>query len=232
MNSFDEDTIKALLAKYAGPEEDSDPKARKRRRIIRAAAGLFTRQGYRKTSMEEVARQAGVAKGTVYLYFKNKVDLLIAAIADEKRQYLHLFAAFMQPEVPARERLRRFLWLGFTAGQQLPMLSRLMGGDREIMLALEEMEPAQRAEVQGMGAEHLTLMIRDACGEDNLNEVALDERARVLMGLFYCSGAFFGEKVRSGLSLERFGQVLADLLVDGMFSNATGSGRSGAQGKE
>ena len=38
---------------------------------------LFERLGYRRTSVDEVARQAGVAKGTVYLYFKTKADLLV-----------------------------------------------------------------------------------------------------------------------------------------------------------
>jgi AcrR family transcriptional regulator len=46
--------------------------------ILDAAERLFTQFGYRRTSVEDVAREAGVAKGTVYLYFESKVALFRA----------------------------------------------------------------------------------------------------------------------------------------------------------
>ena len=50
--------------------------------IFKAAEKLFARQGYHKTSMEQVADQAEVSVGTVYFYFKNKEDLLVHLIGD------------------------------------------------------------------------------------------------------------------------------------------------------
>ena len=50
--------------------------------IFKAAEKLFARQGYHKTSMEQVADQAEVSVGTVYFYFKNKEDLLVHLIDD------------------------------------------------------------------------------------------------------------------------------------------------------
>src|SRR6266498_2768644 len=44
--------------------------------ILRAAARVFARSGYFNAKVSDVARTAGVADGTVYLYFKNKDDLL------------------------------------------------------------------------------------------------------------------------------------------------------------
>ncbi len=46
--------------------------------IIEAARRVFTREGFKKASMEKIAEEAGLAKGTVYLYFPNK-DQLVAA---------------------------------------------------------------------------------------------------------------------------------------------------------
>ena len=43
--------------------------------IIRAAATVFSRRGYRLTQMEEIAREADVSKATLYYYFKGKIDL-------------------------------------------------------------------------------------------------------------------------------------------------------------
>src|SRR5216684_3913815 len=53
----------------------------KRDRILDAAQSLFVRYGVKRTSIDEVAREAGIAKGTVYLSFKSKAELF-AAIAD------------------------------------------------------------------------------------------------------------------------------------------------------
>lgn len=53
----------------------------KRGRILNAALGLFVRHGIRRTSIDDVAREAGIAKGTVYLYFDSK-DALFDAVAE------------------------------------------------------------------------------------------------------------------------------------------------------
>ena len=50
----------------------------KREAILAASVTLFGRYGYRRTSMEEIAREAGIAKGTVYLYFPTKEALFRA----------------------------------------------------------------------------------------------------------------------------------------------------------
>lgn len=45
--------------------------------ILKAAEELFARKGYQQTSIEEIADMAEVSTGTVYIYFKNKEDILI-----------------------------------------------------------------------------------------------------------------------------------------------------------
>ncbi len=55
----------------AVPESDSD----KRRQILMGASEVFLEKGYDAASMSEIARVAGVSKGTLYVYFKNKEEL-------------------------------------------------------------------------------------------------------------------------------------------------------------
>ena len=55
-------------------------KASKRQAILKAAAGHFARRPYREVLLDEIAADAEVAKGTVYLYFKNKADLYLALV--------------------------------------------------------------------------------------------------------------------------------------------------------
>ena len=58
---------------------DADPPpAPKRDAILRAAIDTFAERGYFNAQVADVARAAGVAAGTVYLYFKSKDDLLVS----------------------------------------------------------------------------------------------------------------------------------------------------------
>ncbi|MBZ5536617.1 MAG: TetR family transcriptional regulator [Acidobacteriia bacterium] len=56
------------------PRKEND----KRREILRAAVPVFARSGFFNSKVSDVAKRAGVADGTIYLYFRNKDDLLIS----------------------------------------------------------------------------------------------------------------------------------------------------------
>jgi len=59
----------------------SDP-ARKREQILDAALGLFAHEPFQAVTMERVAGRAGVAKGTLYLYFSSKEELYLGILSD------------------------------------------------------------------------------------------------------------------------------------------------------
>jgi AcrR family transcriptional regulator len=63
------------LGESAGAKND------KRSRILDAAQSLYLRYGVKRTALDDVVREAGIAKGTLYLYFDSK-DALFAAIAE------------------------------------------------------------------------------------------------------------------------------------------------------
>jgi len=57
--------------------------------LLDAAVGVFARFGYRKTSMDDVARAAGVSRQGLYLSFANKEELFRRALEHSLRQQLH-----------------------------------------------------------------------------------------------------------------------------------------------
>src|ERR1700730_5251623 len=78
-----------LLAPGSTVDEDSS----KRRQIIEGARQVFMQQGFDAASMGEIARVAGVSKGTLYVYFENKEQLFEAIVGQECRaQAEHIFA--------------------------------------------------------------------------------------------------------------------------------------------
>lgn len=64
-------------------------KQRNKQAIVQAAISLFSTQGYEKTSIEQIARAAGVGKGTFYSYFQTKKDL-IKGFCEYELEKIHL----------------------------------------------------------------------------------------------------------------------------------------------
>ena len=80
-------------------------KIKKRKCILDAAIKLFSSKGYEQTSIEELAREAGIGKGTVYSYFHNKRDI-VKAFCDDILEYARSeLAAKTSPDTPLKELL-------------------------------------------------------------------------------------------------------------------------------
>jgi AcrR family transcriptional regulator len=87
------------------PQLENDDNARLKR-IIRAAEELFKRVGFRAFTMESVARDANVAKATLYSHYKNKDELFLAVCARLARlQRSAVERALAAPGEPLDERL-------------------------------------------------------------------------------------------------------------------------------
>ncbi len=216
MTNWDYQKVVENLEQFASGFEPNDPKERKRQRIVKAAAALFIRQGYRKTSVDQVAQRAGVAKGTVYLYFKNKSELLVQAIVEEKRRYISQVMPVFEQGISPRERLKRYLRTVLIMATQMPLGARLLSGDMEILIVLEEMDDDVRDKSFELGLDLVSELLARAVAPRQPSREELRERAQVILSFMYASGIFAQDQVRGSLSMERFSELLADMLVDGI----------------
>jgi TetR/AcrR family fatty acid metabolism transcriptional regulator len=89
----------------ARPEPLPGPK---RDAILRAAIDVFAERGFFNAQVADVARAAGVAAGTVYLYFRSKDDLLISIFERSMRDALSEVRASEADKSDPVDRLRRF----------------------------------------------------------------------------------------------------------------------------
>jgi TetR/AcrR family fatty acid metabolism transcriptional regulator len=115
---------KAGTAPAAAAEAPARPTGRrsgdKRERILLAAVKVFAKNGFHATRVSEVAKAAGVADGTIYLYFRSKDELLVSLFEDRVNRLL----SYMQDELPkltsAPAKLRRVieLQLGLLEGER------------------------------------------------------------------------------------------------------------------
>ena len=86
----------------------ADKAADKRDRILSAAERIFARHGFFAAKVSDVAKEAGVADGTIYLYFKSKDDILISLFERRMRQ-LNTALKESVTGKPPREQLREFI---------------------------------------------------------------------------------------------------------------------------
>lgn len=77
--------------------------------IQQAAMELLLERGYHEMSMDEIAHRVGISKGTVYLHFPSKEDLLLALIVSFTRQFVDSIRAIIQSESTPRAKLEGIL---------------------------------------------------------------------------------------------------------------------------
>lgn len=79
----------------------------KRDRILRAAVDVFAQNGYFNAKVSEIAKAAGVADGTIYLYFDGKEDILVTIFREHTRNYLASLERELANTRSAEERIRK-----------------------------------------------------------------------------------------------------------------------------
>jgi AcrR family transcriptional regulator len=111
MSEIGENADSASLAKTecqppGRPAAGEDPV--KREQILDGALRVFTQMGFDAASMNDITREAGVSKGTLYVYFKNKEDLFAAMIERQKLRIFGKLQEILEKNLPIAETLHDF----------------------------------------------------------------------------------------------------------------------------
>lgn len=107
-----------------------DRRAERRQAIIATAAALFAREGYADCEMERVASELGVAKGTLYLYFKSKEELFYACVDYGMRELQAAVQAGAQQSDKPFERISQAILAYLTFFEQHPEQVELLMQER------------------------------------------------------------------------------------------------------
>ncbi|MBT8358428.1 MAG: TetR/AcrR family transcriptional regulator [Desulfobacterales bacterium] len=77
----------------------------KYKRILEAAVKVFAKQGFHQATISQIAKEAGVADGTIYLYFKNKDDILVQFFTFKTKQVFERFKKEVEKGKNAKDKL-------------------------------------------------------------------------------------------------------------------------------
>lgn len=177
------------MATHAGQSPEIQPK---REAILRAATSLFSRYGFRKTSIDQLAQEAQVAKPTVYAYFKDKDELFAAVCEHVMAEVLAAAQQASQSELPVAERLAAMLSAKFTT------VFGLVDSSPHARELLESPNAAARAAIEAADARFIELMtkeVRAAAKAGELELSVLASSAKELVQLLMQAAHGAGYKV-------------------------------------
>jgi len=178
-------------------------------RILDAAAALILRWGYHKTTLDDVSRQAGVAKGTIYLHWKTREDLFAALL---KREKLEIAVEVKQriERDPAGATLRGILKHSALALMKRPLLKAVFLRDMDVLGKLARRDYSSAAYTERLtGFKTYLEFLR----EHDLVRTDLSMRAQVYM----LSATFAGFFLVAPLMPEEFtlsDEEIADLMAE------------------
>jgi AcrR family transcriptional regulator len=185
--------------------------------ILSSAREVFGRSGYHGASVERIARRAGVAKGTVFLHFKSKENLLIALVEDYFATVEEIYTQITPAELGPRE--------------QLEMIGAVEHWDQagvsdfgQVLMGTWGGLPAKvRKRVEALMHKTFTLylkrvagLFRQMLGRDSIDGVSVEALAGAYLagldGLMVRERMLPGAKPSAKLVAEAFRKVLIDRL--------------------
>jgi TetR/AcrR family fatty acid metabolism transcriptional regulator len=102
------------------------PEPDKHQQIIDAAVRIFARKGYYNARVADIAEEAGIASGTIYLYFKTKDDILVTLFREKMAAFVADLREAIDGEPDVLVRLRRLIALHFQMLEGNPDLAEVL----------------------------------------------------------------------------------------------------------
>jgi TetR/AcrR family transcriptional regulator, cholesterol catabolism regulator len=192
-------------------DQSIDEHGRRREEILREAALLFLESGYRGTSMGAIAERVGVAKPTLYHYWRSKEDILYAIHKRFIQPLLDQQRSYAERELRPDDQLRRCL------RDMMASINEDPGYVRSFIEHGRELNDERSKEVRATGREHRELIetaILDGIDQDMFRKVNPTIAAYAVLSLG--SWATYWFQPGGTLSADDVAEELSDILLNGL----------------
>jgi AcrR family transcriptional regulator len=180
-------------------------------RILDTARDLLLRWGYRRVSIDEVARRAGVGKGTVYLHWRSREQLFHAVSAREAAAMTDAVVGALRDH-PAEVALHRYLRRLFVEAMHRPVLRALYTRDTDTLdtfLAAADHRQLEQTKL-GVNRDYLRVLAAEKMLRPGLRPDDLDYTLPTIVFGFFAAEPFLSPGIQ--LSVENKADQLADVV--------------------
>jgi AcrR family transcriptional regulator len=187
-------------------------KTEKRDAILHAAWGLIRHYGYNKTTIDDIAREAKVGKGTVYLYFKSKKEIMLSLTDLTNERITRELERIASGDQPPEERIRACVL--YRLMTLFDLVNRYPHSEDVIASILPEIVERLDRYVRRHG-ELLGQIVDQACSAGIFFSKDPAATGQLLANLFeFMTPPYYRFKSRK--SLEQFAGEVVDLMLNGL----------------
>jgi TetR/AcrR family fatty acid metabolism transcriptional regulator len=124
-----------------------------RDKILKAAVAVFSRRGFHQAQVEEIAKKAGVGKGTIYLHFPNKAMLFAAAVSEGLEHIMAALRRELDSDVHFPEHFRMLIDTSVTLYLKHGDLAKILINELS-----SGIDPAAMKEIQAVRERFITFI--------------------------------------------------------------------------
>ena len=195
---------------------NSSKEAERRTQILASAIRIFGEKGFQNATIAEIAKDAGIGDATIYEYFKNKEDLLLAIPVEITKGLIPLINDHMMGIKGALNKLRKFIWWWLNYVEKNP------GYGSIVLLELKTSKTYVSNEAY-QAARNFYKIVLDIIREGQ-DEGSIKKEINIYLARSICVGAIEHIIIRWLLkerkySLTQYADELADLLIDSLKKN-------------
>ena len=195
---------------------NSSKEPERRTQILASAIRIFGEKGFQNATIAEIAKDAGIGDATIYEYFKNKEDLLLAIPVEITKELIPLINDHMMGIKGALNKLRKFIWWWLNYVEKNP------GYGSIVLLELKTSKTYVSNEAY-QAARNFYKIVLDIIREGQ-EEGSIKKEINIYLARSICVGAIEHIIIRWLLkdrkySLTQYADELADLLIDSLKKN-------------
>ena len=192
---------------------NSDRDSERRNRILTSATRIIGEKGFQNATIAEIAREAGIGDATIYEYFKNKEDLLLAIPVETTKDLIVQINEHMMGIKGAFNRLRKFIWWWLNYVEKNP------GYGVVVLLELKTSKTYVSTEAYQAARNFYQIILNII--KEGQEEEAIKREINPYLARSLCVGAMEHIIIRWLLkdrkySLLQYADELADLLIDSL----------------
>ena len=184
---------------------------KRKQEILTTAARLFRQKGYNATSMNDLAKECGLFKGSLYHYFKNKEEILQEVIQPYFEYLLPHLEAIDNSKMMPTEKLRMSLEIQMRAIEaNRDAVSVALREDRALGNPYREEYVAQRNRLE----DHLVAILEDGIEKGVFRKVDIRMMSKAILGM--CNWATVWYSTSGMLSSKAIAEHFTDLAISGL----------------
>jgi TetR/AcrR family fatty acid metabolism transcriptional regulator len=190
----------------------------KHRKIIQAAIKVFARKGFYNARVSEIAREANVADGTIYLYFKNKDDILISLFEEEMIKIIKSMKDDLVKQKDPIDKVRKF------ATNHLSLMTRNQDLAEVLQVELRQSSKFMRDYVKDQYMEFLNIfasIIKEGQEQGIFREdINTGIAKRAFFGALDEMGRYWVLSTTRKHSIAESAKQISEIFIRGMMKNA------------